>query len=131
MCMSDTDFSIHLARLPQGKLSGRCATGDQDYLLFLFSASTRTVEMFYSPFCKNMLWTWEGEICQVKWWMQDKCKDQEWTKWPGTWRTLWNWSPQRRHPPNSLFLIVVDPHLSSTFSELSLKNHSVKKWCGT
>lgn len=52
MCMSDTDFSIHLSGLLQGKLSGGCATGDQDYLLFLFSASTSTFEIFHSPFCK-------------------------------------------------------------------------------
>ena len=30
MCVSDTDFSIHLTLLLQGRLSGGCATGDQD-----------------------------------------------------------------------------------------------------
>lgn len=52
--MTDTDFSIHLAGLLQGKLSGGCATGDQDDLLFLFSASFSTLEIFHSPFLQNL-----------------------------------------------------------------------------
>ena len=55
MCMSDTDFSIHLTQLLQGKFLGGCTAGDQAYLLFLFSTSPSTLEIFYSLFLQNLL----------------------------------------------------------------------------